>query len=88
MLQPLVFGSVEQLCEICYWIFYSVHCSYLFVITAAAAAAAAAARDDGVVVASAEPYAYHCCRQMTGTSPLSFYSLDALPAAQPTASKH
>jgi len=71
MLQPLVFGSVEQLCEICCWIFYSVHCSYLFVI------AAAAARDDGVVVASAEPYAYHCCRQITMPEP-----------HPPTASKH
>jgi len=50
------------------------------------------ARDDGVAVASAGPYANHLHlapdRYHSSTSPLSFYRPDALPAAQPTASKH
>jgi len=44
------------------------------------------ARDDGVAVASAAPYANHLHLTLDSTSPLSFYGLDALLAAQPTAS--
>jgi len=52
------------------------------------------ARDDGVALASARPYANHLPALQTdkdassSTSPLSFYTPDALPATQPTASKH
>jgi len=52
------------------------------------------ARDDGVAVASAGPYSNHLqlapdrTDNLASTSPLSFYRPDALPAAQPTASKH
>jgi len=50
------------------------------------------ARDDEVAVASALPCANHLHLLQTdnraSTSPLSFYSADALPAAQPAASKH
>jgi len=49
------------------------------------------ARDDGAAVASAGPYANHlhlAPDNHASTSPLSFYRLDALPAVQPTASKH
>ena len=46
-----------------------------------------------VAVASAGPYASLQCTALqtdnhASTSPLSFYRPDALPAAQPTASKH
>jgi len=43
-------------------------------------------------MASAGPYANHLHLALDGnhacTSPLSFYRPDALPGAQPTASKH
>jgi len=47
-----------------------------------------------VAVASAGPYSNHLqlapdrTDNLASTSPLSFYRPDALPAAQPTASKH
>jgi len=50
------------------------------------------ARDTGVAVASAGPYANHLHlaldKNHASTSPLSFYRTDALPATQPTVSKH
>ena len=48
------------------------------------------ARDDAVAVASAGPYANHFSRQITTSvpHPSLFYRPDALPAAQPTVSKH
>ena len=48
-------------------------------------------RDDGTAVASAGPNAYHLHLSpdnLASTLPLIFYRLDALPDAQPTASKH
>jgi len=49
------------------------------------------ARDDAVAVASDGPYANHlhlAPDNHASNSPLSFYRPDALPAAQPAASKH
>jgi len=50
------------------------------------------ARDDGVALASAGPYANLCTSLQTdnhaSTSSLNFYRLDAVPDAQPTASKY
>jgi len=49
-------------------------------------------RDDGVAVASAGPYANHSHLAPEITTPAPHHSFffrpDALPAAQPTASKH
>jgi len=39
-------------------------------------------------VASGGPYANHLHLTHASTSPLNFYRPDALPAAQPIASKH
>jgi len=50
------------------------------------------ARDDGVlgdIIASPGPYANNLhLTTDTNTSSLNFYTLDALPDAQPTVSKH